>query len=93
MESDSHQELLRRVDQLTEDYHQERLDHARESHFNRDVQRRELELQEELRKYKTVMVGPISLADPGRHSNALLIHWVYNRTVMRLSLCCLTVME
>lgn len=51
------------MDQLTEDYHQERLDHARESHFNRDVQRRELELQEELRKYKTVMVGLINLAD------------------------------
>ncbi|KAL2053006.1 hypothetical protein ABVK25_006643 [Lepraria finkii] len=49
------EELLRRVDQLTEDYHQERLDHARESHFNRDVQRKEMELQDELRKYKTVM--------------------------------------
>ena len=51
------------MDQLTEDYHQERLDHARESHFNREVQRRELELQEELRKYKTVMVGLISPTD------------------------------
>ncbi len=51
------------MDQLTDDYHQERLDHARESHFNRDVQRRELELQDELRKYKTVMVGLVCLAD------------------------------
>ena len=55
--TDRKQELLRRVDQLTADYHQEALDHARESHFNRDVQRREMELQDELRKYKSVMVG------------------------------------
>ena len=65
MQFDKYQELLRRVDQLTDDYHQERLDHARESHFNREVQRRELELQEELRKYKTVMVGLVGLADQG----------------------------
>lgn len=44
------------MDQITEDYHQERLDHARESHFNRDVQQREIVLQDELRKYKSLVV-------------------------------------
>ena len=50
------EELLRRVDELTEDFNQEKLDHARESHFNRGVQRQEIQLQEELRKYKALMV-------------------------------------
>lgn len=54
--SNNHQELLRRVDELTDDYHQEKLDHARESHFNRDVQQREIRLQSELQKYKALMV-------------------------------------
>ncbi|CAF9934684.1 MAG: hypothetical protein ALECFALPRED_006061 [Alectoria fallacina] len=49
------EELLRRLDELTEDYHQEKLDHARESHFNREVQLQEIQLQEELRKYKALM--------------------------------------
>lgn len=44
------------MDELTDDYHQERLDHARESHFNRDVQQREIRLQNELQKYKVLMV-------------------------------------
>ena len=50
------EELLRRLDELTEDYHQEKLDHARESHFNREVQLQEIQLQEELRKYKALTV-------------------------------------
>lgn len=50
------EELLRRLDELTEDYHQEKLDHARESHFNREVQLQEIQLLEELRKYKALMV-------------------------------------
>lgn len=38
------------------------MDHARESHFNRDVQLRELQLQEELRRTKAVMVcNPIAI--------------------------------
>ncbi|KAL9128435.1 MAG: hypothetical protein Q9217_002897, partial [Psora testacea] len=49
------EELLRRLDQLTDDYHQEKLDHARESHFNRDVQLREIQLQDELRRFKALM--------------------------------------
>ncbi len=50
------QELLRRVEELTEDCRQAKFDHARESHFNREVQLREVQLQEELRKYRSVMV-------------------------------------
>lgn len=50
------EDLLRRLDQLMEDYHQEKLDHARESHFNRDVQQQEMRLQGELRKLKQLMV-------------------------------------
>lgn len=51
------QELLHRIDQLTNDFHQEKLDHARESHFNREVQQREINLQDELRRYKNAMVS------------------------------------
>ena len=50
------EELLRRLDELTEDFHQEKLDHARESHFNREVQLQEIQLRDELRKYKALMV-------------------------------------
>lgn len=50
------EELLRRMDELTEDFHQEKLDHARESHFNREVQLQEIQLREELHKYKALMV-------------------------------------
>ncbi|KAL9137811.1 MAG: hypothetical protein Q9175_000983 [Cornicularia normoerica] len=49
------EELLRRLDELTEDFHQEKLDHARESHFNREVQLQEIQLRDELRKYKVLM--------------------------------------
>lgn len=51
------EELLRRLESLTEDYHQEKLDHARESHFNREVQLQEIQLREELRKHKALMVS------------------------------------
>ena len=50
------EELLRRLDGLTEDFHQEKLDHARESHFNREVQLQEIQLRDELRKYKALLV-------------------------------------
>lgn len=56
-ETESNQELLGRLDQLSEDYEQEKLDHARESHFNRDVQLRERQLQNELSNCKAFMVG------------------------------------
>ena len=50
------QNLLSRLGKLGEDFLQEKLDHARESQFNRDVQRRELQLTDELRKYKEITV-------------------------------------
>ena len=53
------EELLRRLDELTDDFHQEKLDHARESHFNRGVQLQEMQLQEEIHKYKALMVRVI----------------------------------
>ena len=53
------QELLRRVEQLTEDCRQAKFDHARESHFNREVQLREVQLHDELKKYRSVMVGVV----------------------------------
>ncbi|SLM38344.1 Zinc finger, CCCH-type [Lasallia pustulata] len=49
------EELLRRLDTVSQDYQNERLAHLRESHFNRDVQLREMQLQEELRKTKAMM--------------------------------------
>ena len=55
------EDLLRRNDQLAQDYQQERLDHARETQFNRQVQQQEIALQDELRKYKSLMVSPLRL--------------------------------
>lgn len=57
MSSQPHQELLARLDELSDDYRQEKLDHARESHFNREVQKSEMSLKDEIRKIKSVMVG------------------------------------
>ena len=51
------EELLRRLDGLTEDFHQEKLDHARESHFNREVQLQEIQLRDELRRCKALLVS------------------------------------
>ena len=50
------QDLLQRLDLLAQEHQQEKLDHARESHFNREVQRREMKLQEELRAISGKMV-------------------------------------
>ena len=55
--ADEKQELLRRHDTLTEEYEREKLDHDRESQFNRDVQLREQRLQTELRACKDLMVS------------------------------------
>ena len=56
------QELLRRLDQKTAEYDQEKLDHAREKHFNREVQMREIQLGSQLRNMQAVMVSyhPVS---------------------------------
>ncbi|KAL8822909.1 MAG: hypothetical protein Q9191_006368, partial [Dirinaria sp. TL-2023a] len=49
------EELLRRYDKLSEEHEREKLDHARETQFNRDVQLREQRLQAELRSCKDLM--------------------------------------
>lgn len=81
------EELLRRLDELTEDYHQEKLDHARESHFNREVQLQEIQLQEELRKYKALMVRANVFSDAqnkGCNPKGMIILTI-NRPEMLLS--------
>lgn len=55
------EELLRRLGELTDDFNQEKLDHARESHFNREVQLQEIQLRDELRKYKALMVSAMAI--------------------------------
>ena len=63
------EELLRRLDELTDDFNQEKLDHARESHFNREVQLQEIQLRDELRKYKALMVRAVAV--PGHFDLAV----------------------
>ncbi|KAL8827583.1 MAG: hypothetical protein Q9170_006958 [Blastenia crenularia] len=48
-------ELLRRIDNLSNDYQQMSLDHQREIQFNRDGQLRERQLKDELRKLQSFM--------------------------------------
>ena len=55
--SNMKQELLHRLDKTNDDFKQEVLDHSREKQFNRDVQLRELQLQEEIRSMKAMMVS------------------------------------
>lgn len=50
------EDLLERLNILDQKYQQEQLDHERESHFNREVQLRELKLKDELRLVKTRIV-------------------------------------
>ena len=44
------------MDQLTKDHQKAKFDLARESYFNREVQQKEISLQDEVRKYKNLMV-------------------------------------
>ncbi|KAI4168195.1 MAG: hypothetical protein LQ343_006581 [Gyalolechia ehrenbergii] len=53
-------ELLRRIDNLSNDYQQMSLDHQRETQFNREGQLRERQLKDELRKLQSFMVLPFS---------------------------------
>ncbi|KAL9027410.1 MAG: hypothetical protein Q9196_004054, partial [Gyalolechia fulgens] len=48
-------ELLRRIDNLSNDYQQMSLDHQRETQFNREGQLRERQLKDELRKLQSFM--------------------------------------
>ncbi|EEP83006.1 predicted protein [Uncinocarpus reesii 1704] len=49
------EDLLRRVTELEEAYQQTRLDHDRETRFNREVQMHEIELMEQITRIKAVM--------------------------------------
>lgn len=50
------QDLLSRITELEDAYQRERLDHDRETRFNREVQMHEMELMEQLTRFKTAMV-------------------------------------
>lgn len=50
------QDLLRRVTELEDAYQRTRLDHERETRFNRGVQMHEIELMEQISRIKTIMV-------------------------------------
>ncbi|GAD91710.1 C-x8-C-x5-C-x3-H type zinc finger protein [Paecilomyces variotii No. 5] len=49
------QDLLQRVSELEEAYQQEKLDHQRETRFNRDIQIHEMELMDQITRIKTIM--------------------------------------
>ncbi|KAE8370091.1 hypothetical protein BDV27DRAFT_120014 [Aspergillus caelatus] len=49
------EELLQRVTELEDAYQQERLDHERETRFNRDIQIHEMELMDQISRIKTIM--------------------------------------
>ncbi|OOO10990.1 hypothetical protein OAory_01074600 [Aspergillus oryzae] len=49
------EELLQRVTELEDAYQQERLDHERETRFNRDIQLHEMELMDQISRIKTIM--------------------------------------
>ncbi|PGH01793.1 hypothetical protein AJ80_08959 [Polytolypa hystricis UAMH7299] len=49
------EDLLQRVNELETAYQQMRLDHERETRFNREVQMHEMELMEQLSRIKTLM--------------------------------------
>ncbi|GBF64457.1 hypothetical protein TMEN_7173 [Trichophyton mentagrophytes] len=50
------EDLLSRITELEDAYQRERLDHDRETRFNREVQMHEMELMEQLTRFKTAMV-------------------------------------
>ncbi|KAJ9295213.1 hypothetical protein DTO271G3_6383 [Paecilomyces variotii] len=49
------EDLLQRVSELEEAYQQEKLDHQRETRFNRDIQIHEMELMDQITRIKTIM--------------------------------------
>jgi hypothetical protein len=52
------QDMLYRLDATEKLLEQVRLDHERETHYNREQQLRETLLQEQLRKVQSLMVQP-----------------------------------
>jgi hypothetical protein len=55
--SQDYQELLQRVTALENSFQQEKLDHERETRFNRDIQLHEMELMEQISSVKNMMVS------------------------------------
>ena len=55
------EDLLGRLRRSCQELEQEKLDHDRESHFNREVQLRVKELKDELRLVKTRTVSSVEL--------------------------------
>jgi hypothetical protein len=51
------QELLQRVTDLETSFQQEKLDHQRETRFNRDIQLHEMELMQQISQIKNIMVS------------------------------------
>ncbi|OJJ37532.1 hypothetical protein ASPWEDRAFT_39231 [Aspergillus wentii DTO 134E9] len=49
------EELLQRVTDLEDAYQREKLDHERETRFNRDIQIHEMELMDQISRIKTIM--------------------------------------
>ncbi|KAJ6099177.1 hypothetical protein N7467_000712 [Penicillium canescens] len=49
------EELLQRVTTLENSFQQEKLDHERETRFNRDIQLHEMELMDQISRIKTIM--------------------------------------
>ncbi|OKL57575.1 hypothetical protein UA08_07009 [Talaromyces atroroseus] len=49
------EDLLRRVSELEDAYHQTKIEHEREIRFNRDIQLHEIELMEQIKRIKKIM--------------------------------------
>lgn len=54
------QELLQRVTELETSFQQEKLDHQRETRFNRDIQLHEMELMQQISQIKNIMVSAVA---------------------------------
>lgn len=75
------EDLLKRLDALNRDHEKIILDHARETGYNREVQKRELSLKEELRLFRAMIV---SLHGVARQASTKTL--VLYRSVISLSL-------
>jgi len=75
------EDLLKRLDALNRDHEKIILDHARETGYNREGQKRELSLKEELRLFRAMIVSPHEAPCP---SSAKTLG--FHRSVISLSL-------
>ena len=81
------EDLLKRLDALSQDHQQLILDHDREMNYNRDGQKRELSLKEDLRLFRTMIVSHCGAS----HQTCPLTLTMY-RSEINLSLSYSTVM-